>query len=52
MLEEVPVQRQSTYRGADVKHEWIVGPWNPEFRPRTTREKQDRYTVYRSCCLN
>ena len=26
LLEGVPVQRRSTYRGADVEHEWIVGP--------------------------
>jgi DNA transposition AAA+ family ATPase len=25
LLEGVPVQRRSTYRGADVEHEWIVG---------------------------
>jgi transcriptional regulator with XRE-family HTH domain len=52
LLEETAVQRRSAYRGADVKHESIVGPWNPEFRPQPTREKQNRYTVYRSCCLN
>jgi DNA-binding transcriptional regulator LsrR (DeoR family) len=26
LLEGAPVQRRSTYRGADVRHEWIVGP--------------------------
>jgi len=26
LLEGTPVQRRSTYRGADVRHEWIVGP--------------------------
>jgi DNA-binding transcriptional regulator LsrR (DeoR family) len=26
ILEEVPVQRRSTYEGAEVRHRWIVDP--------------------------
>jgi len=26
ILEEVPVQRRSTYRGSEVRHEWVVDP--------------------------
>jgi len=26
LLESVPVQRRSTYRGARVEHEWVVDP--------------------------
>ena len=26
LLEEVPVQRRSTYEGAEVRHQWIVDP--------------------------
>lgn len=26
LLEEVPVQRRSTYEGREVSHEWIVSP--------------------------
>jgi len=26
LLEGVPVQRRSTYQGADMSHEWVVDP--------------------------
>jgi DNA-binding phage protein len=26
LLEETAVQRRSTYEGAEVRHQWIVGP--------------------------
>jgi DNA-binding transcriptional regulator LsrR (DeoR family) len=26
LLEEVPVQRRSTYEGAEVEHRWIIDP--------------------------
>lgn len=26
VLEEVPVQRRSTYEGAEVRHRWVVDP--------------------------
>ncbi|PQJ26761.1 hypothetical protein BSZ35_19120 [Salinibacter sp. 10B] len=26
LLEGVPVQRRSTYRGAHVEHEWVIDP--------------------------
>lgn len=26
LLEEVPVQRRSTYEGKDVRHRWVVDP--------------------------
>jgi DNA-binding phage protein len=26
LLEEVPVQRRSTYEGAEVEHQWVIDP--------------------------
>jgi DNA-binding phage protein len=26
LLEEVPVQRRSTYEGAEVEHRWLINP--------------------------
>jgi DNA-binding transcriptional regulator LsrR (DeoR family) len=26
LLEEVPVQRRSTYEGAEVRHQWVIDP--------------------------
>lgn len=26
LLEEVPVQRRSTYEGSEVRHQWVIDP--------------------------